>query len=378
MGDEHAVVARGRERRESTPSSSAGPRCPTPTRSPPSATPAPPTASTRSSRRQLDVLHDAFAPHQVPEDLRRRLVELETSVEATFNTFRGEIDGERVDDNAILEILRTSDDSGERRRGVGGVEAGRRRGRRSTCASSPACATRPPGRSGTATTSRSRSRPASWTRTASSPRSTRSTATPASRSRRGRPSSTTRSRARFGCAVDELRPWHSTTRSSRTRRRAARSTSTRVFADARPRGAHAAHLRRPRPRRPPGPRPQRPLRARRQEPARVLHRHRPRGRRARALQRRAERALDWTRCSTSSATRIYDREVERDAAVAPARRVARAHHRGRRDALRPAGARPEWLRRGRGRRRRRARRARARARRARGGPRCSRSPAGCS
>ena len=66
-------------------------------------------------RRQLDVLHDAFAPHQVPEDLRRRLVELEVDVEATFNSHRGEIDGERVDDNRILEILRTSEDAGERR-----------------------------------------------------------------------------------------------------------------------------------------------------------------------------------------------------------------------------------------------------------------------
>lgn len=67
-------------------------------------------------RRQVDVLHDLFAPHQVPEDLRRRLVELETAVEATFNTFRGELDGDRVDDNAILEILRSSDDSALRRR----------------------------------------------------------------------------------------------------------------------------------------------------------------------------------------------------------------------------------------------------------------------
>jgi peptidyl-dipeptidase A len=67
-------------------------------------------------RRQLDVLHDSFAPHQIPEDLRRELVELETSVEATYNTFRGELDGDRVDDNAILEILRTSDDSHLRRR----------------------------------------------------------------------------------------------------------------------------------------------------------------------------------------------------------------------------------------------------------------------
>jgi peptidyl-dipeptidase A len=66
-------------------------------------------------RRQLDVLHDAFVPHQVPADLRRAIVELETRVESTFNNFRGQIDGRRVDDNAIAEILRTSDDADERR-----------------------------------------------------------------------------------------------------------------------------------------------------------------------------------------------------------------------------------------------------------------------
>jgi len=66
-------------------------------------------------RRQLDVLHDNFVPHQVPADLRRALVELETRVESTFNNFRGEIDGRRVDDNAIAEILRTSDDAADRR-----------------------------------------------------------------------------------------------------------------------------------------------------------------------------------------------------------------------------------------------------------------------
>jgi peptidyl-dipeptidase A len=67
-------------------------------------------------RRQLDVLHDGFVPHQLPEDVRRGLVELETAVENTYNTFRGELDGARVDDNTILEILRTSDDAGLRRR----------------------------------------------------------------------------------------------------------------------------------------------------------------------------------------------------------------------------------------------------------------------
>ena len=67
-------------------------------------------------RRQLDVLHDASAPHQLPESMRERLVELETSVDATFNTFRGVLDGEPIDDNGILEVLRTSDDTDQRRR----------------------------------------------------------------------------------------------------------------------------------------------------------------------------------------------------------------------------------------------------------------------
>jgi peptidyl-dipeptidase A len=66
-------------------------------------------------RRQLNLLHDAFVPQQVPADLRRTIVELETQVESTFNNFRGQIDGRRVDDNTIAEILRTSDDPAERR-----------------------------------------------------------------------------------------------------------------------------------------------------------------------------------------------------------------------------------------------------------------------
>lgn len=65
--------------------------------------------------RRLELLHDAFVAHQVPADLRREIVELETAVESTFNNFRGEIAGARVDDNAIAEILRTSDDEAERR-----------------------------------------------------------------------------------------------------------------------------------------------------------------------------------------------------------------------------------------------------------------------
>jgi peptidyl-dipeptidase A len=58
-------------------------------------------------------------------------VQLEAEVEATFNAFRGELDGRPVDDNEILKILRGSDESEERRRAweaskqVGGQVAGR-------------------------------------------------------------------------------------------------------------------------------------------------------------------------------------------------------------------------------------------------------------
>lgn len=67
------------------------------------------------ARRRLDLLHDAMLPHQVPRDLRERIVELETAVEVRFAAHRGVVRGEEVDDNAITRILRTSDDPGERR-----------------------------------------------------------------------------------------------------------------------------------------------------------------------------------------------------------------------------------------------------------------------
>jgi peptidyl-dipeptidase A len=66
-------------------------------------------------RRRLDLLHDGFLPRQVPAALRAQIIELETSVEARFSNHRGEVAGLPVDDNAIKQILRTSDDVAERR-----------------------------------------------------------------------------------------------------------------------------------------------------------------------------------------------------------------------------------------------------------------------
>jgi peptidyl-dipeptidase A len=66
-------------------------------------------------RRQLVILHDRFVPQQVAPELREKLVGLETEVDSAFTNSRGEIDGRPVDDNEIAKILRSSDDGGERR-----------------------------------------------------------------------------------------------------------------------------------------------------------------------------------------------------------------------------------------------------------------------
>jgi peptidyl-dipeptidase A len=64
--------------------------------------------------RRLGVLHDLMLPHQVPDSLRARIVELEASVEVRFARHRGVIRGEEVGDNEIRRVLRGSDDSDER------------------------------------------------------------------------------------------------------------------------------------------------------------------------------------------------------------------------------------------------------------------------
>jgi peptidyl-dipeptidase A len=65
--------------------------------------------------RQVDVLVQGFTPHQVDADLRRRTIELQSDIESRFARHRGTVDGESLDDNEILEVLRTSDDTPRRR-----------------------------------------------------------------------------------------------------------------------------------------------------------------------------------------------------------------------------------------------------------------------
>jgi peptidyl-dipeptidase A len=65
--------------------------------------------------RQLEVLVQGFTPQQVDADLRREIVEVQSDIESRFARHRGEIDGTDVDDNEILEVLRTSNDNAHRR-----------------------------------------------------------------------------------------------------------------------------------------------------------------------------------------------------------------------------------------------------------------------
>jgi peptidyl-dipeptidase A len=65
--------------------------------------------------RRLDVLRDDMLRRQVPDGLRSRIVELETSVDLRFSRHRGVVGGQEVDDTEIKRILRRSDDPRERR-----------------------------------------------------------------------------------------------------------------------------------------------------------------------------------------------------------------------------------------------------------------------
>ena len=72
-------------------------------------------ARASSPGRSLELLRNAMLPHQVPSELRARIVELEASVDVRFSRHRGVVAGSEVDDTAIKRILRRSDDPTERR-----------------------------------------------------------------------------------------------------------------------------------------------------------------------------------------------------------------------------------------------------------------------
>lgn len=64
--------------------------------------------------RQLTVLYNSYLANQIEPELLKQIVELGTEIEKNFSTFRGEIDGRKVTDNEIKQILKTETDSAKR------------------------------------------------------------------------------------------------------------------------------------------------------------------------------------------------------------------------------------------------------------------------
>ncbi len=65
--------------------------------------------------RALQVAELAFKENQLPPELLGAMVDLSTDIERTFNTFRAEIDGKRVSNNDLLEMIGKETDSNRRR-----------------------------------------------------------------------------------------------------------------------------------------------------------------------------------------------------------------------------------------------------------------------
>lgn len=66
--------------------------------------------------RQLDILYNAFLPNQIDSTLLQQIVQKSTKVEKKFSTFRGEIDGAKVSNNEIEDILKNETDSSVRKK----------------------------------------------------------------------------------------------------------------------------------------------------------------------------------------------------------------------------------------------------------------------
>ncbi|HYW79363.1 MAG TPA: M2 family metallopeptidase [Thermoguttaceae bacterium] len=65
--------------------------------------------------RSLTVAELAFLGNQLPAEMLEEMVTLSTQIEETFNTFRGELDGEKLTNNVLLEMLAKEIDSARRK-----------------------------------------------------------------------------------------------------------------------------------------------------------------------------------------------------------------------------------------------------------------------
>ena len=66
--------------------------------------------------RALELIYREYKTNQIPPDLLKRMVELQSKTTESFNNFRGTVDGKTYTNNQLLKVLDTSDDSEARRK----------------------------------------------------------------------------------------------------------------------------------------------------------------------------------------------------------------------------------------------------------------------
>ncbi len=242
--------------------------------------------------RQIDVLYRIYLEKQVDPELLKRITSKANEIEQAFNVYRAKLNGKEITDSEVRRILKESKDSAERASRVG-IEQGRgRRGEPTICGSSWPIATKRPTKLGFKDFHAMRLYLAEQDQAqvlALFDELDELTREP------------------FAQAKAEIDVSAGRLLRHRGRRTAALALPGSVLPGSaghfgrQPRQGlcqrrHPGHLpqvlRRHRPADRRRDRAQRPVRAARQEPARLLHRHRPRGRRARAGQHRAQRILD--------------------------------------------------------------------------------------
>ncbi len=75
-----------------------------------------PAISNPNTRRQVQLLYYDFLRNQIDTRLNARITKLATKIENQFNIFRGELNGNKVTSNDILQILKSSTDSNYRQK----------------------------------------------------------------------------------------------------------------------------------------------------------------------------------------------------------------------------------------------------------------------
>jgi peptidyl-dipeptidase A len=64
--------------------------------------------------RQLIILYNSYLKNQMRPELLKSIIELSTQIEKNFSTFRGTMNGKRVTNNEIINILKTEKDNNKR------------------------------------------------------------------------------------------------------------------------------------------------------------------------------------------------------------------------------------------------------------------------